>query len=137
MNLNFLAGVNANESTWKFESVGKKTHRRRNYFCSLMIIISGRMFFNITKSEPGIWRRLLKDTEKLSTPQMQIWWEMKEYFPKDMEAFSRLLENEENLKDKVSHLQNRLLEFLMKTRKLKRRRKGNKKSERRKKKLRL
>ena len=54
---------------------------------------------NITKEEAGIWTSLLNGGVKL--PQMRIWWDMKQQYPKDMEEFSKLLEEEEEKKQEV------------------------------------
>ena len=58
------------------------------------------MFVNITKEEPGIWTSLLAGNAKHS--QMRIWWDMKQQYPKDMEEFSKLLEEEEERKQQVN-----------------------------------
>lgn len=61
------------------------------------------MFLNLTKSDESdgtLWKRLLEKKQKIP-----IWWEMKTTYPKDMEDFENMLDEEEDQKDKVSFLQ--------------------------------
>eukprot|EP01017_Pseudomicrothorax_dubius_P027684 TRINITY_DN3225_c0_g1_i5.p1 TRINITY_DN3225_c0_g1~~TRINITY_DN3225_c0_g1_i5.p1 ORF type:complete len:310 (+),score=63.46 TRINITY_DN3225_c0_g1_i5:267-1196(+) len=63
-------------SYWKFESVG-------------------RLFMNLTKILPDIWPNILQNPEEVPKSQIQVWWDMKKYYPNDMDKFSQLLEEEE------------------------------------------
>jgi hypothetical protein len=83
LNLSLYDDVNTEESKWVTESVGT-------------------MVFNLTKAEGGLWKRLTDDPRKIN-----IWWDMRQIYRKDMDDYFSLLENEsENKKKKKSKKQN-------------------------------
>jgi hypothetical protein len=67
----------------------------------MMMVIIGRLSFNLTKVAHEIWPRIMMYTEEVPKSQIQIWWEMKRYYKKDMEEFVRLLEEKEHAKERV------------------------------------
>ncbi|CAD8204187.1 unnamed protein product [Paramecium pentaurelia] len=57
----------------------------------------GTMVLNITKVESQLWLHLSKN----KNDKFQIWWDLKEQIGKDMEDFSKLIDNQEdNFKNK-------------------------------------
>ena len=47
------------------------------------------MIVNMTKATEGIWRRLATDDKLVS-----VWWEARTNYPRDMDDYFELLENE-------------------------------------------
>jgi hypothetical protein len=68
----------AENSTWKLEAVGT-------------------MFFNLTKSNDTLWRRLIVQKEK----KIPVWWHMNSEQTVEMREFARMLDDEDEEREKV------------------------------------
>ena len=72
----------------------------------------GTMVINMTKTEEGIWRRLATDDKLVS-----VWWEARSKYPRDMDDYFELLENERierEEEEEENHKKNKKVVFLFK-----------------------
>ena len=78
LNLTLFDDIVAENSTWKLEAVGT-------------------MFFNLTKSNDTLWRRLIVQKEK----KIPVWWHMNSEQTVEMREFARMLDYEDEEREKV------------------------------------
>lgn len=80
LSLKLFKDIVAEDSYWKMDSVG-------------------RMFMNLTKTDATqgtLWKRLVESNQKIP-----IWWEMKTTYRQDMDDFQKIIDEEEDIKEKV------------------------------------
>lgn len=78
LNLTLFDEIVAENSTWKLEAVGT-------------------MFFNLTKANDTLWRRLIVQKEK----KIPVWWHMNSEQTVEMREFARMLDDEDEERERV------------------------------------
>lgn len=79
LNLTLFDDVVPENCTWKMEAVGT-------------------MFFNLTKANDTLWRRLIVQKEK----KIPVWWHMGSEQTVEMREFARMLDDEDEERERVS-----------------------------------
>ena len=65
------------------------------------------MFFNLTKANNTLWRRLIQNKNK----KIPIWWHMNTVQSPEMSEFARMLDDEDEARERVIHFNYSFLLF--------------------------
>jgi hypothetical protein len=66
----------------------------------IFLYFVGTMFFNLTKSNNTLWRRLIHNRSK----KIPVWWHMNTVQSPEMSEFARMLDDEDEAREKVSYI---------------------------------
>lgn len=67
----------------------------------------GTMFFNLTKANNTLWRRLIQNKNK----KIPIWWHMNTVQSPEMSEFARMLDDEDEARERVLLINNLIFIF--------------------------